>query len=123
MERQVANNLVLSEDTRLGLRLFSFMRRTGVPLDSAGSRFIFEAIRLCLNDENYLDSITKNLYYKLAKNFETTPACIEKNMRIAIERGWEHGMEDFFEGHGLYLKKRPGNATFLRLLVMIIKLT
>ena len=54
----------------------------------------FEYLRfglLCIRgDRSLLRGVTKSLYRDIAKHFSTTPVCVERSIRSAIERAWEH---------------------------------
>ena len=49
-------------------------------------RFGLLAIR---SDRSLLRGVTKSLYRDIARHFATTPVCVERSIRTAIERAWE----------------------------------
>ena len=54
----------------------------------------FEYLRfglLCIRgDRGLLRGVTKSLYRDIAKRFATTPVCVERSIRSAVERAWQH---------------------------------
>ena len=53
-----------------------------------GFRYLQSALERTLEDPALLRGVTKALYRDIAKEFATTPACVERSMRAAIERAW-----------------------------------
>lgn len=78
------------------------LRKLGVPANLKGYEYIKYALQLVVNDRSKLDGITKVLYPEVAKEFETTPARAERNIRHAIEVVFDHSgadaIKDFFGG-------------------------
>ncbi|MGP1569993.1 MAG: sporulation initiation factor Spo0A C-terminal domain-containing protein [Eubacteriales bacterium] len=104
------------------LRIYQFLRLSTVPMELRGGKFLFAAIKLCLENEIYMESITKLLYPKIAEMFETTPACIEKNIREAIFRAWKCGLKDFFQSNFIASDKKPSNGVFIKKIVILINM-
>lgn len=113
--------LTLSDEQRLELRIYQILRLSCVPIERRGGRILFAAIKLCVLDIVYLDAMTKLLYPKLAELFETTPSCVEKNIREAVAYGWHGGMDEFFEKNLLPISKKPSNSMFIKQIVFLIK--
>lgn len=104
------------------LRIYQILRLAAVPMELSGGKYLFQAVKLCVSDEFYLDFLTKGLYPVLADLFDTTPYCIEKNIRRAISKAWDCGMNEFFECNMSGLKRKPSNGELLKKLVFILKL-
>ena len=121
MVKQI-KNLTLSDEQRLELRIYQILRLSCVPIERRGGRILFAAIKLCVLDIVYLDSMTKLLYPKLAELFETTPSCVEKNIREAVACAWNGGMGRFFEKNLHPISKKPGNSAFIKQIVFLIKI-
>ena len=63
----------------------------GLSPSVTGFQFITYAEQLILMDEKYLHHVTKLLYIDIAKQFQTTPAAVERNIRHSITSAWLHG--------------------------------
>jgi two-component system response regulator (stage 0 sporulation protein A) len=59
----------------------------GVPPHVKGFRYIASAVEIDLEDPEALDRITKVLYPKIAKMYNTTPTRVERAIRHAKELG------------------------------------
>ena len=128
-----------------GARSFARSRRAGVRralLEACvmphldGFRYLQSALERTLEDPALLRGVTKALYRDVAKEFGTTPACVERSMRAAIERAWARmdaperarlfgpqsaqwdrapsnvpfltAMTAWLEGNGAFLGEKPG---------------
>lgn len=64
----------------------NFMRNT------KGRMYLISAIKAYyMNPIRYKKNIYKDLYNELADNYHTQPACVEKNIRKALESAWTKG--------------------------------
>ena len=82
-----------------------------------GFAYLREGILRTLDDRSLLRGVTKVLYRDIAKSFSTTPACVERSIRTAIERAWEKQSRterSLSFGHlfDVY-EKAPSNVPFL----------
>ena len=57
----------------------------GVPTEMRGYRYLKTAIMLCLENEEYIYSVTQKLYPEIASQYATTSAAVERSIRTAIE--------------------------------------
>lgn len=57
------------------------LRRLGVCTTYKGYKALVLAITLALEDENRLNSITREIYNEVAHQLDSTPSAIEKNPR------------------------------------------
>ena len=55
-----------------------------------GFRYLRAGLLSVLADRSLLQGVTKNLYRDIAKRFATTPVCVERSIRSAVERAWQH---------------------------------
>ena len=98
----------------------------GVPAHIKGYHYLREAIMMCVEDVDMLNSITKVLYPTIADNFKTTPSRVERAIRHAIEVAWSRGkMEtlDSLFGYTINLGKgKPTNSEFIALIADKIRL-
>ncbi len=98
----------------------------GVPAHIKGYQYLREAIIMCVNDNEMLNSITKILYPSIAKKFQTTPSRVERAIRHAIEVAWNRGkmetIDDLF-GYTINVEKgKPTNSEFIALISDKIRL-
>ncbi|MCR5704824.1 MAG: sporulation transcription factor Spo0A [Eubacterium sp.] len=98
----------------------------GVPAHIKGYQYLREAIIMCVNDNEMLNSITKILYPSIAKKFQTTSSRVERAIRHAIEVAWNRGkMETIDELFGYTInveKGKPTNSEFIALISDKIRL-
>ncbi|MBQ8638045.1 MAG: sporulation transcription factor Spo0A [Lachnospiraceae bacterium] len=98
----------------------------GVPAHIKGYQYLRDAIILCVNNMELLNSITKVLYPEIAMKYETTPSRVERALRHAIEVAWNRGKMDtiyalfgYTINHG---KGKPTNSEFVALIADKIRL-
>ena len=82
-----------------------------------GRQYLEEALRRVLMDRSVLRGITKILYPDLAKHFGTTPDCIERSIRSAVDKAWKRGNPETrhrdFHGAMDRFTASPSNAKFI----------
>lgn len=88
------------------------LRQLGFSAHHSGYRLVAEAI--ALYRQNTAQSITKELYPALAKQFPAYSATnIERTIRYAINEAWEHGPREQWQQYFPHLTKAPANACFI----------
>lgn len=102
------------------------IHEVGVPAHIKGYQYLREAIIMCVNNMDMLNSITKILYPGIAKKFQTTPSRVERAIRHAIEVAWSRGkMDTLDELFGYTIsngKGKPTNSEFIALITDKIRL-
>jgi len=97
----------------------------GVMPHLQGFRFLREATRRAIEDRSVLDGVTKILYPELAKTFNTTPECIERSMRNALESAWRNGDEErrrkYFDSQLSRMQARPTNSRFILMVADMVE--
>ena len=92
----------------------------GVPAHIKGYQYLREAILFTLRSADASAGITKVLYPEVAKRFSTTPTCVERAMRRAIEVAWDRGDEEIrqkiFRGTVSANKGKPTNSEFIAMI-------
>ena len=95
----------------------SALTSIGILPNLNGRQYLEEAIRRVLMDRSVLRGITKILYPDLAKHFGTTPDCIERSIRSAVDKAWKRGDPEtrHREFHGALdrFTASPSNAKFI----------
>lgn len=88
----------------------------------AGKRYkgyecLLYAVRLCMEDETALNSITKSLYPEIGRALRLTRQSVERNIRYLIEICWANHAAYMQELAGYPLDRQPTNAEFIDILV------
>ena len=93
------------------------VQKIGIPPHIKGYRYIVEAIIMCVNDENVMESVSTNLYSKIAEKFSTTPSRVERGIRYGIEIACSRGNMDYYQKVFGYMIERgtskPSNSKFI----------
>ena len=106
------------EKKQIKIIISNYLKRLGVSANLKGCYYLRYAIMILINDRRLISAVTKELYPRVAKEFKTTPSRVERNIRNAIERGWERGMmneqfaKDVFS-YGVFHRGKPTNSEFL----------
>lgn len=94
-------------------------RRLGIPEFYHGEQYLYTALELVAEDPTNLCCITKQIYPDVAKRHNTTPICVERNLRTLISKVWVH--KEYLEGIlGRELKKKPSNRQFIDLMAVYL---
>ena len=100
-------------------RITSIFLSIGIPAHIKGYQFLKEAIKLVIKKPEIINSITKQLYPSIARNFETSPSKVERAIRHAIEVAWNRGRIENLNtifGYNIYTKNdKPTNGEFIAL--------
>lgn len=101
-------------------RITSIFLSIGIPAHIKGYQFLKEAIKLVIKKPEIINSITKQLYPSIARNFETSPSKVERAIRHAIEVAWNRGRIENLNtifGYNIYTKNdKPINGEFIALI-------
>jgi len=87
----------MREDAELELYVTGVLHDLGVPARLNGYRYLREAIIMLINDMDIAHSITKVLYYDIAKAHNSTMNRVERAIRTAVGVSWERGNPEAFE--------------------------
>lgn len=117
---------VQKEERNLEKDVTDMIHEIGVPAHIKGYHYLREAIMMCVQDVEMLNSITKILYPTIAEKFQTTSSRVERAIRHAIEVAWSRGrMETIDELFGYTIntgKGKPTNSEFIALIADKIQL-
>jgi len=96
------------------------LKSVGIPVNIKGFRYLRNAIEIVASDFSNIDKVTKNLYMKVANNFDSTPTRVERDIRHAIEVAYNRGnpqlLNDIF-GYTIDEDKgKPTNSEFIAML-------
>lgn len=114
------------EDRNLEKDVTEMIHEIGVPAHIKGYHYLRDAIMMCVEDVDMLNSITKVLYPTIADRFKTTPSRVERAIRHAIEVAWSRGKTetlDLLFGYTVNTGKgKPTNSEFIALIADKIRL-
>ena len=69
----------------------SVLMKMGFPARQKGYRYLREAVLLTTQEPVYITLLTKMLYPKIAKLYDTTDKQVERAIRNTIETAWVNG--------------------------------
>jgi two-component system response regulator (stage 0 sporulation protein A) len=104
----------------------SIMHEIGVPAHIKGYQYLRDAIMMVVKDLDVINSITKQLYPTIAREYNTTPSRVERAIRHAIEVAWSRGQVDTIDslfGYTVNLGKgKPTNSEFIAMVADKLRL-
>lgn len=107
-------------------RVTNILKSLGVPAHIKGYHYLREGIVLSINDSSYLNSLTKQLYPKIAETFDTTASRVERSIRHAIELSWERcpesNLEIYFGPTAILRDGRPSNGEYIAVVTDMINI-
>ena len=107
-------------DNSLDFLITGSLHQLGMPANVKGFEFLREAIKLCVENSDVLNNITKVLYPTIAKQYNTTPSGVERTIRHAIEISWQRGelaiLESYFGSKVNQENGKPTNSQIIALL-------
>lgn len=104
----------------------NILHQLGVSKRYIGYDYIIYGIELISEDESLMGDITKVLYIDIAKEYNTTYFCVERNIRYVIEKIWSNIGDDnlvllssiFCDR---YTNEKPSTKVFFELLYDYVK--
>lgn len=110
----------------LAITVTDIIHQLGVPAHIKGYHYLRTAIVSSYHDPLLLDSVTKQLYPKVADQYGTTPSRVERAIRHAIEIAWDRGNLDTLNAFFGYTvntcKGKPTNSEFIALITDKLRL-
>lgn len=92
----------------------------GIPINLQGFRYLRQAIKFVVHDNEILARITKGLYPAVAEYFGVTPIVIERGMRHAIDVAYHRhtliALNDFFDVDVYDTRIKPTNSEIIALI-------
>ncbi len=114
-------------DSDMDVVISDIMRQIGVPAHIKGYQYLRTAIKLSVNDNEMLGSVTKLLYPTVAKMYNTTSSRVERAIRHAIEVAWDRGDVDVLSSYFGYTiqsqRGKPTNSEFIAMIADKLKLS
>ena len=86
-------------------------REIGFPVYKSGYRKLCAAVPVFALDPE--QSLHKELYPRLARDFCCSPASVEASIRRVIQWTWEHGNRDAWQKYFPGITRAPTNQVFI----------
>lgn len=106
--------------SEMEINITRIMHQIGVPAHIKGYHYLRFAILTAIEDPSIINAITKQLYPRVAKHFETTPSRVERAIRHAIEVAWDRGNVDVLNSYFGYTihnsRGKPTNSEFIAMI-------
>lgn len=110
----------------LDTEISKLLHEIGIPAHIKGYTYLRHAIRLVYEDSDHLKKVTTVLYPYIAKAYNSTPTRVERDIRHAIEVGWDRGdidvIYDIFGYSVSFEKSRPTNTEFIAMISDVLRL-
>ena len=104
----------------------NIIHEIGIPAHIKGYQYLRHAIIMVVDNLDVINSITKELYPTVAKDFNTTPSRVERAIRHAIEVAWDRGDTDVLNSFFGYTiansKGKPTNSEFIAMIADRLRL-
>ncbi|MCI8667147.1 MAG: hypothetical protein HFG82_10850 [Dorea sp.] len=98
------------------------IRSLGIGATYRGYRYLSYGIQLCLENEDYLLSVSKTLYPQIAKRYLTTSYSVERDIRTVIKVCWDRGNKKLLQEIALRpLFSKPPSSEFFDILTAHLK--
>lgn len=100
----------------------SLLRRMGSNSSYCGFNYTVYGIVLAIQDRERLVYITKGIYPDVAKEFNTSWKCVERDIRTVVDVIWNYGDRELLERvRGIELNQKPQNKEFIEMMAEYIK--
>ena len=113
--------------TSIETMITNIIHEIGVPAHIKGYQYLREAIIIAVEDMDVINAITKVLYPRIARTYQTTPSRVERAIEHAIEVAWDrrdqNALDQFFGYAGIKRKDKPSVAEFLAVIADDIQRT
>lgn len=107
-------------DAALERLVTPIIHELGMPAHIKGYQYVREAIVLTIKDVSMIHAVTKVLYPTVARRHNTTPSCVERAIRHAIEVAWNRGDLDALQRLFGYTvsntRGKPTNSEFIAMI-------
>lgn len=120
----VLSNSMLEAD--LETMVTEIIHQIGIPAHIKGYHYLRESIMLSVQNNELMNSVTKQLYPTVAKNHFTTPSRVERAIRHAIEVAWDRGDIEVLNSYFGYTihngRGKPTNSEFIAMIADKLRL-
>lgn len=117
---RVAHQKSALSSTDLEVIVTQIIHQIGVPAHIKGYHYLRDAILMCIEDNDIINAVTKQLYPTIAKHYNTTSSRVERAIRHAIEVAWDRGDVDVLNSYFGYTihnsRGKPTNSEFIAMI-------
>lgn len=110
----------VGRETDLEMMVTEIIHQIGVPAHIKGYHYLRDAIIMCVETPQIINSVTKQLYPNVAKMHATTSSRVERAIRHAIEVAWDRGDVDILNSYFGYTihntRGKPTNSEFIAMI-------
>lgn len=110
----------LCDSNKIEEKITNVFIELGIPAHINGFRFLREAVKIAMGNYKMVCSMTKELYPRVAIQFDTSPYNVERGIRHAIEVAWNKGkiinINSIFGLHIYDANEKPTNGELIALL-------
>ena len=85
----------------------------GAGYNYKGTAMIERAVLHAIREPDSLQLVTKRLYPQVARELDTTPQRVERNIRTVIDVAWHENQQEFYSVLNHNFSRKPTNAVFL----------
>ena len=96
--------------------IYNLLRLLGIGANYRGYHVCAVAVKLCMEDSNYLLLVTKNLYPEVAKICGCSWRAVERAIRTTAARAWERNPQLLTEIARYPLTQPPTASDFIDML-------
>jgi len=96
--------------------IHDLLHRLGITATYKGFFHISYAVLLSIENMERLLLVTKWLYPEVAKQYHTTPSCVERNIRTVTAVAWSYNPELLQELARCQLTRKPTASQFISIL-------
>ena len=97
--------------------IYDILKSLGIHRTYKGYYYVAEAVRLVMKDASLLLYISKSLYPAIARVYNTSINCVERNIRTVITTCWEGEYVAQLEHlAGVRLYRKPTSGEFIDIL-------
>ncbi len=87
------------------------LHAVGMPAHMKGYPYVRRAILMVIAEPELAHALTKALYPALAREFGTTPSCVERAIRSAVDAAWLRGDPELQRAY--FNVDKPSNGVFI----------
>ncbi len=118
---------IIEFSKKTDIEVTTILREIGVPANLRGYSYVRKAILMTVDDISMIGAVTKILYPDIAKDYHTTPLCVEHAIRRAIEVAWKRGdgsvLKKYFGNSAVINNRKPTNSEFIATIADLLRLS
>ena len=108
--------------SQISLNAERLLRLLGASGKLAGFHYAVYMVEQVRDQPENMLLITKRLYMQTAEHFNTTPSCVERNLRTLIQSCWSYPDHSFLNLiAGTELQQPPTNSQFIDILAAYLR--